>query len=495
MTATGQAPGPATGGAAGRATPRATRRAPGPRGRTAPGFVTRPATRLRSGVRDTLRTSPARLALLVFALVIGLFTALLSLPAATSTGRRADFADALFTATSAVCVTGLTTVNTATAWSGLGHVIILVAIKVGGLGILTLASLLGLAVSRRLGLRQRLIAANETKAAGLGEVGSLLRAVVVASTAVELVVAVLLLPSFLADGDGVGRALWHSVFYGISAFNNAGFVVHENGLTAWADDPFVLVPIALGVFVGSLGFPVLLAVARDWRRRGRWHRWGLHTRLTLVTTTIVLVVSAVLLGALEWTNPATLGRQPVAERVLQTLFTAVMPRSGGFAALDVGAMHQSTWLLQDVLMFIGGGSASTAGGIKVTSFAVLVLAGVAEARGDRDVEAFGRRVPAGSLRLAVTVLLAGSSMVVVGTLALLTITDRPLDVVLFEVVSAFATCGLSAGLTPDLPDAGAYVLVALMFAGRTGTITLAAALALRDRSRVVRLPEERPVVG
>lgn len=350
-------------------------------------------------------------------------------------------------------------------------------------------------MSRRLGLRQRLIAASETKASGLGEVSSLLRAIVIASTAGELTVAALLLPRFLESGEGVVKALWHSVFYGVSAFNNAGFVVHENGLQRWAGDPFVLLPIALGVFVGSLGFPVLLAIARDWRRRGRWRRWGLHTKLTLTTTLMILAVSVLLMAALEWTNPRTLGGQPVGTRLLSLLFAAVMPRSGGFNTVDVGAMNESTWLLHDVLMFIGGGSASTAGGIKVTTFAVLVLAGVAEARGDRDVEVFRRRIPPGSLRLAVTVLLAGSSLVVVATLALLSITGAPLGVVLFEVVSAFATVGLSTGLTPDLPDQGKYLLCALMFAGRTGTITLAAALALRDRSRVIRLPEERPVVG
>ena len=450
---------------------------------------------VRQRVDDIARSSPARLALVVFSLVVLLFSALLSLPAATSSGQRAPYADALFTAVSAVCVTGLVTVDTATYWSGLGQALILVAIKVGGLGILTLAVLLGLAVARRLGLRQRLIAASETKAMGLGEVGGLLRAIVVVSTSVELAIAVLLFPSFLADGEGFGKALWHSVFYGMSSFNNAGFVVHEGGLGAWVDDPFVLVPIALGVFIGSLGFPVVLAITRDWRRRGRWRRWGLHTQLTLATTLIVLGASVVLIGLLEWTNPATFGQQPFGTRVLNVLFTAVMPRSGGFSTVDIGQMRESTWLLQDVLMFIGGGSASTAGGIKVTTLAVLVLAGVAEARGDRDVEAFGRRVAPASLRLAVTVLLAGSALVIVGTLALLAITGQPLGVVLFEVVSAFATVGLSTGLTPELPDAGKYVVAALMFAGRTGTITLAAALALRERARVIRLPEERPVVG
>nr|WP_200941986.1 potassium transporter TrkG [Angustibacter sp. Root456] len=462
-----------------------------------------PRTSLVGWMRERLdgaaRRSPARLALAVFALVIAAVTGLLSLPVATASGQRAPFADALFTAASAVCVTGLTTVDTATYWSGTGQVIIMVAIKVGGLGIITLASLLGLAVSRRLGLRQRIIAASETKALRLGEVGSLLRAIVISSTALEVSIAVVLLPSFLASGEGVGSAAYHSLFYGISAFNNAGFVVHDGGISGWVGNPFVLGPLAIGVFVGSLGFPVLLSVAKGLRRvdgvrHGR-RRWNLHTRLTLATTLIVLALSIVAFAAFEWTNPRTLGGMGLGDRLLNAVFAGVMPRSGGFSTLDVGDMHQSTWALQDLLMFIGGGSASTAGGIKVTTLAVLVLATIAEARGDRDVEAFGRRIPPASLRLAVTVLLAGATLVVVATMALLAITGESLDVVLYEAVSAFGTCGLSTGYTQHLPDAGKYVLTALMFAGRTGTMTLAAALALRDRRRVVRLPEERPVVG
>jgi potassium uptake TrkH family protein len=450
---------------------------------------------LRQRLDEAARSSPARLALAVFALVILLFSGLLSLPAATSSGQRAPYVDALFTAASAVCVTGLTTVDTATYWSGLGQVLIMVAIKVGGLGILTLASLLGLAVSRRLGLRQRLIAASETKALRLGEVGSLLRAIIVASTTVELSIAVLLFPSFLNEGEGWGPAAYHALFYGISSFNNAGFSLHEGSLVAWAADPLVLAPIGVGVFIGGLGFPVLLTVARDWHRRGFVRRWNLHTRLTLTTTLIVLLFSVLLFALLEWTNPATMGHMGLGEKVLTSLFHGLMPRSAGFSTVDVSHMNEGTWLLQDVMMFIGGGSASTAGGIKVTTLAVLVLATVAEARGDRDVEAFGRRIPPATLRLAVTVLLAGFTLVVTASLLLLAVTDRSLDVILFEVTSAFATCGLSTGLSAELPDSGKDVLTALMFAGRTGTITLAAALALRDRRRVIRLPEERPIVG
>jgi potassium uptake TrkH family protein len=454
--------------------------------------------RHRSWLRATLERaasrSPARLALVVFALVITVFVVLLSLPAATAGPQRASFADALFTATSAVCVTGLVTVDTATYWSGFGHAVILAGIKVGGLGILTLASLLGLAVSRRLGLANRLIAASETKALRLGEVGSLLRIVILTSTAIEAVVAAVLFPCFLVEGEGPLRALWHAVFYAVSAFNNAGFVVHEGGIARWGADPWITVPIAAAVFIGSLGFPVVLVLTQN--RGWRWpSRWPLHTKLTLVATTALLLISVLALVAFEWTNPRTLGAFPPAERALVAVFHAVMPRSGGFNVVDVGQMHETSWLVQDLMMFIGGGSASTAGGIKVGTLAVLVLAVVAEARGDRDVEAFGRRVPAGTIRLSVSVLLAGLAMVGTSTLALLAITGGRLDQVLFEVISAFATVGLSTGITADLPDAGKYLLTALMYLGRTGTVTLAAALALRERNKLFRYPEERPIVG
>ena len=450
---------------------------------------------LRARIDEAARRSPARLALGVFAAVISVFVALLCLPAATASGQRAPFVDAVFTGVSAVCVTGLTTVDTATYWSGFGQGVILVGIKVGGLGILTLASLLGLAVSRRLGLAQRLVAQSEVKASRLSEVGSLLRVVIVTSTTIEAVVAVLLFPAFLRQGEGVGKALWHAVFYALSAFNNAGFVVHEGGLVRWAGDPWITLPIAAAVFAGSLGFPVVLVLVRGWRRPAAW---PVHTKLTLVTTTVLLGLSIVLIGLFEWSNPATLGALDPGSRVLATVFQGAMPRSGGFATVDVGQMNETTWLLQDVLMFIGGGSASTAGGIKVGTLAVLTLAAVAEARGDRDIEAFGRRIPPTSVRLAVTVLLAGLTIVFAATLALLALEPQTrLDEAVFEVISAFATCGLSTGLTnhPELGDPAKYMLAVLMYVGRTGTVTLAAALALRERGRAFRLPEERPIVG
>lgn len=459
------------------------------------GRLGRGRDRLRAGrdwVDDVARESPARMALLVFFSIILTVTGLLLLPIAKAGPGGAAVVDAVFTATSAVAVTGLVTVDTATYWSTFGQGVILVAIKVGGLGIMTLASILGLAVSRRIGLTQRMLTASETGTTALGEVGTLVRAVLVASLTVEGLLAVVLLPRFLLLGESAGTALWHAVFMALSIFNNAGFVILPDGLAPFVGDWWMGLTIVVGTAVGAVGFPVILELSRRWRTP---RRWSLHTKLTLVTYTVLATGTAVVIGFLEWTNPGTVGDHPADVKVLNALVAAVNSRSSGLSLVDVGQMREASWFLQDALMFVGGGSASTAGGIKVTTFAVLVLAILAEARGDRDLEAFGRRVGSSTVRLAVSVAFLGAMLVGVATLLLLTLTDFHLDVVLFEVISAFGTVGLSTGLSGELPTAGKYVLSTLMFAGRTGTITLAAALAMRERRRVIRYPDERPIIG
>ena len=455
---------------------------------------------LREHIDDLAFRAPARLAVTVFAGVIGVFTALLLAPFATADGGGARLVDALFTAVSAVCVTGLVVQDTGTYWSLYGQIVILAGIKVGGFGIMTVASLLGMIVSRKIGLTQKLLTASETKTSKLGDVGSLVRVIIVTATTIELSIALLLFPRFLVIEGNVGTAAWHSLFYGISAFNNAGFVPTPEGLAPHVGDWTLVLPIALGVFIGALGFPVILNIQRALPRPGqRWHgftqRFSLHTKLTLVTSGVLFVVGALLILILEWTNPETFGPLTLGEKALAAVFAGIMPRSGGFSTVDVGAMTQSSWLIQDALMFVGGGSASTAGGIKVTTLAVMVLAIVAEARGDRDIEAFGRRIPLDVLRLSIAVVFTGASIVLVSCVALLEITDYNLSRVLFEVLSAFATVGLTTGITHELPDAGKYVLAALMFVGRTGAVTVVAVLALRDRRRIVRFPEERPIIG
>lgn len=436
--------------------------------------------------------APARLTLFTFAAVILIFTGLLSLPAATTSGLRAPFIDAFFTATSAVCVTGLATVPTGEFWSPWGLAIIAAGIKVGGLGIMTLASLVGLAVSRRLGLTQRLLAAGEARASGLGDLRSLLRTVAIVSISIEVTIALVLFPRFLTLDYGLGRSAGYSMFYGISAFNNAGFSPDPAGLYPFAHDFWVLVPLGLGVFVGALGYPVYLNMVRSWRRP---RTWSLHTKLTLVMVTVLSVLSAGMLAILEWSNPATLGSSSTGNTIALVFFQSINQRSGGFSAFDVGLAREQTWLLEDVLMFIGGGSGSTAGGIRVTTLAVLLLAIWAEARGRRDIEAFGKRIGTEVLRGAVAIIVISLSLVIVATGVFMAQTGISLDKSLYEVISAYATCGLSTGITGDLPADAKLTLVVMMFTGRVGSLTIAAALALNKQRRVIRYPSERPIIG
>lgn len=454
--------------------------------------VFRPGRRLRDVLDEVAEASPARLAIASFVIAIAIFTVLLSLPVAHADTSDYSFANSLFVAVSTVCVTGLTPVVTEEYWSTFGHWVMVAAMQVGGLGILTLASLLGMAVSKRLGVRQRLIAAQATNTFQIGQVGTLLRAVFITIFAVEAVIMALLTPRFLIRGDTLGEALWHGLFYAVTSFNNAGFTLHTRGIEYFADDPWILMVLMVSMLIGSLGFPVVLMVAITWNRpRG----WDLHTKLTLATTGVLLLVSFVLLYIFESGNEKTIGGLSLGDSITNTLFMAAMPRSGGMASIDVTEMYGTSHLLIDVLMFIGGGSSSTAGGIKVTTIAVLVLAALAEARGLRDVTVFHRRIDPAAVRVAISITLAGAALVFVGTLLMLHITRLPLDDVVFDVISAFATCGLSSGVTEKSPDAGLYVLSALMFLGRLGTITLAASLSARHQQRLFRYPEERPIIG
>jgi Trk-type K+ transport system membrane component len=368
----------------------------------------------------------------------------------------------------------------------------MVAMKVGGLGVLTLASLLGLSVMRSMGLAQRLITASETRSEQLAEVGNVLRTIIITSTAFEVATFLMLVPFMIANDHGFGESLFYGLFYAISAFNNAGFVPEPAGIAPYLGDPFFSLPIALAVFVGSLGFPVIMVLVRRWNTP---HTWSLHAKLTLATSGILLLAGTLGYLLMEWSNPDTLGGRDLGTKLIASVFAAVMPRSGGFATLDMADLSVETRLFTDLLMFIGGGSGSTGGGIKVTTFALLVLSIVAEARGDRDVEAFGRRIPHETIRQAIGVLVMAASVVIVATFVLLRLSPYSLDQVLFEVLSAFGTVGLSTGITPSLSDPAAYVLTACMYVGRIGPMTVGAALALRSRSRLVRLPSERPIVG
>ncbi|WP_460867942.1 TrkH family potassium uptake protein [Nocardioides pakistanensis] len=436
---------------------------------------------------------PAQVVVAAFALAVAVGTVLLMLPVSRAGADSAPFLTSLFTATSVVCVTGLAVVDTPTYWSGFGEAVILGLIQVGGFGIMTMASLLGLLVSRRMGLRSRLTAAAETRSIGIGDVRTVLTGVLKVTLVFESLTAVALSLRFLLGYDlPVGRALYHGVFHAVSSFNNAGFALYSDNLMGFVTDPWICLPIAGAVIFGGLGFPVLFELRRHVARP---RDWSLHTKLTVWVSVALIVAGTVMVTATEWSNPGTLGPLDPAGRVLAGFFHAVMPRTAGFNSLDVGQMYDGTLVGSMILMFIGGGSASTAGGIKVTTFVVLFFVIYAEVRGESAVNAFDRRIGSRVQRQALTVALLGIAAVVGATFVIVEMTRLPLRDVMFEVTSAFGTTGLSTGITAELTGGAQLVLVLLMFLGRLGPITLVSALALRERPRAYQLPEGRPIIG
>lgn len=435
--------------------------------------------------------TPARVLVFFFSLVLAAGTGALMLPFATAGAPNATFMDALFTATSAVSVTGLVVVDTATYWSGFGQAVILVLAQFGGLGIVTLAALAGLVVSRRMGLRGRRLAQVES-GLDLGDVRKVIYTVLATAAIVETITFVLLTGAFWFHHDvTAGRAVLLGFFHAISAFNNAGFTLFDDSMAEYVTDPWVSLVVSGAVISGSIGFPVLMDL-RALPRKPK--RWSLHTKLTLVVTGLMLGLSALILLTFEWTNPDTLGELDTRGKLLAAGFNASM-RTAGFSSIDFGATNETTQLAMVMSMFVGGGSVSAAGGIKVTTLALLFLAAWAEYRGDDDTSAFGRRMPTGVVRQAIAVAITSTVALLGGTMLLLATGPFLLTEALFEATSAVGIVGLSTGITSELDTTGELIVVVLMIFGRLGPLTVGTALILRERERLYRFPVERPFVG
>jgi potassium uptake TrkH family protein len=444
-------------------------------------------------MRGALR-HPARIVPLAFLCAVAIGTVVMMLPVSRSGPQGAPFVTALFTATSAVCVTGLTVVDTPEYWSGFGHVIITLLTQVGGFGIMAMATLLALLVSQRLGLRSRLMAQAEDASLKLGDVRRVLGRIALTMLVFESSIAIIVGGRFWLGYDyPFGKAVWYGVFHAVQSFNNGGFALFSDSLMGFVTDPWICVPLTLGVIAGSIGFPVLFELAREYRMP---ERWSTHTRLTVFGSLVLLVIGLLTFLFIEWDNPQTLGPLGVGTKIMTAFFQDAMTRSGGFNTVNVGELRPETLAISTALMFIGGGSASTAGGIKLTTFFLLAFVILAELRGEPDVTIGHRRIAESTQRQAMTVALLGVALVAGGTLGLVESTDGiDLQAALFEVTSAFATVGLSTGITPTLPDTAQMILVLLMFVGRVGTIAVGSAIALNTRRRLYRYPEERPIVG
>ncbi|WP_336987593.1 TrkH family potassium uptake protein [Altererythrobacter aquiaggeris] len=409
--------------------------------------------------------------------------------------QRAPLAAALFTATLAVAVTGLIVVDTATCWTMFGQTVILLLFQIGGLGIMTAATLFGLMAGRGFGLRDRMATEIERNQLETGDAASVLKLIFAITIRVEAIIAVILAAQMMVVHEIPPlEAIWHGVFHSISAFNNAGFSSHTDRVMGYQSDPVILGPIMFAVILSAPGFPVMQDIRAN---RLRWRLWSLHTKITVSGTLALLLFGFVTILLMEWDNPATLGPMGIGGKLLNAAFHSVMPRTAGFNSLDVGAFEDETIMVNYFLMFIGGGSAGTAGGIKITTFLVLFAVVLSEIRGRRDAGLFQRRFDNSVERQALTITVLAASLIFTATTSIAPVSTLPLDDILFECISAFATVGMSTGITAYLPLTGQFVIIALMFIGRVGTITVATALALALGKHEIpyRYPKENPIVG
>jgi trk system potassium uptake protein TrkH len=438
--------------------------------------------------------------LLGFVATTLLGAALLALPAAHAPRTRVGPLDALFMASSAVCVTGLAVLEPGVHLSRFGQGVILLLIKVGGLGVLTVGALVAFVTGSRLGVVARLGLQTQLSALQVGGVVRFVRTLLVWTTAFELAGALVLWPAF-ARTLGWGEGAWWAAFHAVSAWNNAGFGLSPASLTPFRHDPVIVLTIAALFVGGGLGLLVIVDVLMALRRRfapgsarGRVP-WTLHTRLALATTAALTLIGVGGLAALEWHNPATFGAVAPVERPLLALFQGLTPRTAGFSVVDVGDLTPGGQLLTTLLMFVGANPSSTAGGIKTTTLAVLLLAAYAAARGRHAAVAFGRTLP-DALVLRAAALLTLAAATLSAAILTMTLTDpaTPLPALAFEAVSAFGTVGLSHGITADVSAGGRVVLILLMLIGRVGLLTFALALAAAPE-RPLRYPREDVIVG
>jgi trk system potassium uptake protein TrkH len=439
---------------------------------------------------STTRVTPARAILMGFAGVILAGAVLLTLPGASASGESAGFLTALFTATSAVCVTGLVVVDTGTYWTPWGQLVILGLIQTGGLSFMTMASLFFLLTGKRIGLRERILIRESFNQYDVSGMVRLVRTVLIYAFGIELLFAAILTLRWLPE-FGWPRAPWLGLFHAISAFNNAGFDLmgEFRSLTAYVDDPVVSLSISTLFVMGGIGFSVVLNLW-EWPDR----RLSTHSRLALLVTACLVTVGTLSILLLEWSN--TLGPLSGSGRLLGSYFTAVTPRTAGFNTLDTAALRPATQFLIVVLMFIGASPGSTGGGIKTTTFGLLAAAVWSQCRGREDTEVFRRRIPTEQVTKAVTVTLLSGCLVTVVTLLLSLSEAMGFLAVLFEVVSAFGTVGLSMGLTPDLTRPGRLLIVGTMFSGRVGPLTAMIALAQSARPKNhIRRVEDRVLIG
>ncbi|MCM3724168.1 TrkH family potassium uptake protein [Neobacillus cucumis] len=436
---------------------------------------------------------PPKILVVGFASIILIGAILLTLPAATTNGHGLSFLNALFTATSATCVTGLVVVDTGTTFTIFGQIVILSLIQVGGLGFMTFATFFALLLGKKISLKERILLQESLNNLSMEGIVRLARRIIIFTGVIEFIGALILTIRFSFDMP-LRKAIYFGIFHSISNFNNAGFDLmgEFHSLTGYVEDPTVTLTICLLIILGGIGFIVMNELF-EYRAI---KRVSLHTKIVLVTSAILVIVGTIGIFLLEYSNQLTLKPLSLTGKILGSLFQSVTARTAGANTLSIGDLTQSSLLLIILLMFIGASPGSTGGGIKTTTFTTLIGAVWSQIRGKEDVIFYRQRIEYETIYKALTVTFSGLFLVMFMTLVL-TISEKGHDflAILFEVTSAFATVGLSMGLTPELSDIGKILIMFTMFAGRVGPLTIAFAVTMRRNPDPFRYPKGKIMIG
>ncbi|NNG66824.1 TrkH family potassium uptake protein [Caldanaerobacter subterraneus] len=441
-----------------------------------------------------IKLTPTQVLALGFATIILIGTLLLMLPVATKSGEGADFITALFTATSATCVTGLVVVDTETYWSTFGQIVIMLLIQVGGLGIMTMSTLFALILGRRITFKERLVMQEAFNTNSLGGIVKFAKYILMVSFLFESIGAIILTLRFLPQ-MGLKKAVYYGLFHSISAFNNAGFDLMGNfrSLTGYVSDWVVNLVIMSLIIFGGLGFYVLL----DIYEHRHFSKLTLHSKAVITITLFLIAGGALLIFLFEYNNPKTLKPLDFPTKILASLFQAVTPRTAGFNTLSLSDMTIASKFLTIILMFIGASPAGTGGGIKTTTFGVILYTVLSVIKGEEETVLYKRTISRNIVYKAVAISFISVFTIFSVTMVLSITETSDFLTLLYETTSAFGTVGLSLGLTPQLTTVGRIIIIFTMYTGRVGPLTLALALAQRQKKPkpIMKYVEEKIMVG
>ncbi|HCC07466.1 MAG TPA: Trk family potassium uptake protein [Clostridiales bacterium] len=457
-------------------------------------------------LRNIIKYSPTQTLVLGFLAIIFLGASLLSLPISTNNEVVTSFLDALFTSTSAVCITGLVVVNTLDHWSVFGQLVILVLIQIGALGFMTFLALIFILIGRKTTLKERLVMKEALNQNDMKGIASLIKNIVKLTFIVELIGA-LVLSFVMVPEYGLINGMYKAVFHSISAFCNAGFdIIGKGSLIPYVSNIIVNITISILVVLGGLGFTVWTDLITSIKSKlaGKYSfkimlkKLTLHTKLVLIMTGVLIVFGTLFIYMYEYDNVQTIANLTQQDKIISAIFQSITTRTAGFNTIPLDTMNTATQIIMIILMFIGGSPAGTAGGIKTVTLVILILAVVSEIKGKEKVEVFNKTISNGAIKRALTVVVIGLTIVMASTL-MLTITEKFSFIeVLFESVSAFANVGLTLGITFGITAIGKIILITEMFIGRLGPMTIAIALLLRNKNQknnAINYPEEKIIVG